>query len=108
MYICVFDVYITVRFHQRTAASFALPYVLDRLSMLRIPEDAGLPQSDQEEGTSRSSLRGCDVDLGRGRLDEDLCVGICWYVGIMSIRSSGFLFGIRLIRSPFTGSYDDD
>lgn len=37
MYICVFDVYITVRFHQRTAASFALPYVLDRLSMLRIP-----------------------------------------------------------------------
>ena len=48
------------------------------------------------------------MDLGRGRLDEDLCVGICWYVGIMSIRSSGFLFGIRLIRSPFTGSYDDD
>lgn len=29
-------------------------------------------------------------------------------VGIMSIRSGGFLFGIMLIRSPFTGSYDDD
>ena len=28
VYMGVFDVYITMRFHQRTAASFTLPYVL--------------------------------------------------------------------------------